>query len=96
MHLCTADCHKQRFFKLLNHCVILFGFRTGQTENFSYQFRAISSLLINLVNTRDIKTPYLSVLWTMAGGRVSYQAWQEFCCFWLELVELATNALKKK
>ena len=29
----------------------------------------------------------------MAGGRVSNQAWQEFCCVWLELVELATSVL---
>ena len=40
---------------LLSHGVILFGFRKGETENFIYQFRAISSFLINLLNTRDRK-----------------------------------------
>ena len=28
----------------------------------------------------------LLLLWTVVGGRVGYQAWQEFCCVWLELV----------
>ena len=40
--------------KLLNYCVIPFGFRKGMTENFCYQVRAISSFLIN---TRDKKNP---------------------------------------
>ena len=57
-----------------------------KTENFSYQFRAISNFLINLLNTSNIKRTYLLLLWTMVGGRVGYQAWQEFCCVWLELV----------
>ena len=54
-------------------------------ETFCYQIRAISSLLINLLNTTD-KRPYLFVLWTVVGGRVVYQAWQEFGRVWLELV----------
>ena len=33
----------KKIMKLLSHCVILFGFRKGKTDNFSYQFRAISS-----------------------------------------------------
>ena len=45
MHMCTAYCHKERIIKLLNHCVITFGFRKVKTENFSYQFRAIFSFL---------------------------------------------------
>ena len=39
------------------HCVIPFGFRKGKTENLSYQFRAIYSFMINLLNTRDRKNP---------------------------------------
>ena len=42
--------------------------------------------LINLLDTRDKEKPYLLLLWTMVGGRVGYQAWQEFCCVWLEFV----------
>ena len=73
--------------KLKNHCVISFGFRKGKTEHFSFQFRAISSFfLINLLNTRDRTKPYLLLYWTVVGGRVDYQAWQEFFCVWLELV----------
>ena len=30
--------------------------------------------------------PYLLLLWTMVGGGVGYQDWQEFCSVWLELV----------
>ena len=41
--------------KLLNHCVMLFSFRKGKTENFSYQFRAKSSFVINLLNKRNRK-----------------------------------------
>ena len=63
----------------------LFDFRKRKTDNFSYQGRAMSSL-INLLNTRDRKKPNLLLLWTVVGGRVGYQAWQEFCCVWLELV----------
>ena len=40
-----------------NHYDNPFYFRKGKTENLSYQFRATSSFLINLLNTRDIKTP---------------------------------------
>ena len=48
--------------------------------------RAISIFLINLLNTRDRrKKPYLLLLWTVVGDGVGYQAWQEFCCVWLEL-----------
>ena len=28
------------------------------------------------------KKPYLLLLWTVVGGRVGNQAWQEFCCVW--------------
>ena len=41
IHLCTAKCHQSRIIKLLNHCVIPFGFRKGKTEHSSYQFIAI-------------------------------------------------------
>ena len=41
--------------KLKNHCVIPFGFRKGNTEHFGYQLKAMYSLLINLLNTRDQK-----------------------------------------
>ena len=57
---------------MLSHCVILFGFSKGKTENFTYQFTAISSFLINLLNTRERKKPNLLLLWTVVGGRVGY------------------------
>ena len=69
MYLCRACCHKQRIVKLLSHCVFPFGFRQGKTENFRYQFRAIFTILIILLNTRDRK-PNLFLLWTLVGGRV--------------------------
>ena len=71
---------------MLNHCVIPFSFRKGKTENCSYQFRAISSFLITLLNTgnRKIQICFYCGLWF--GGRVGHQAWQEFCCVWLELL----------
>ena len=32
------------------------------------------------------KKLFLLLLWAVVGGRVGYQALQEFCCVWLELV----------
>ena len=32
------------------------------------------------------KNLFTFLLWIVVGGRVGYQAWQEFCCVWLELV----------
>ena len=69
----------------LSHCVIPFGFKKGKTEIFSYQFRAISSFLINLL-VPWTKKNHLILLWTMVVGKVVCQAWQEFCRVWLELV----------
>ena len=42
-------------------------------------------LLIYTLNFRDKKINFF-VLLTVVGGRVSYQAWQELGCVWLELV----------
>ena len=50
-------CHKQRVIKCQSVCVTWFGFRKGKAGNFCCQIRAISSYLINLLNTRDIKSP---------------------------------------
>ena len=45
--------------KLQSHSFIPFGFRNVKTDNFSYQFRTISSFVINLVNTKDRKNTYI-------------------------------------
>ena len=45
--------------KLLNNCVIPFGFRKGKTENFSYQLRPISIFLVSLLNARDRKNTFI-------------------------------------
>ena len=67
--------------KLQTHCVIPFGFRKGKTENFGYQLRAISCLLINdSILGRGGKNNLL-LLRTVVGGRAGNQAWQEFCFF---------------
>ena len=86
MHLCTAYCHKTRKIKLLNHCVILFGFRKRKTENFSYQLRSISSFFHHFFQYKGHKKPNLLLLWTMVGGKVCYQALHEFCSVQFELV----------
>ena len=71
---------------MLNHCIIPFGFRKGKTDNFSYHLRAISSFLNKFTKYKGQKKPYLLLMWTGVGGRVCYQARQDFCCVWLELV----------
>ena len=72
--------------KLLNHCVILFDFRKEKTENFSYQFRAISSFVINLLNTRDRKSPiyfycgpWLEIEWVTKPGKSSVVFGESWC-----------------
>ena len=37
-----------------------------------------------LKGEKNLFTSFL--LWIVVGGRVGYQAWQEFCYVWLELV----------
>ena len=39
-----------------------------------------------LATTSAFNLKLCLMLWTVVGGRVGYQAWQEFCCVWLELV----------
>ena len=52
--------------RIYHHSLMIlvpFGFRKGKTGNFCYQLRAISCLLINLLNTRDRKKSNLLLLW---------------------------------
>ena len=85
MQLCTAYCLKSIIIKQLSHYVILFGFRKGKSEKFSYHFRAIS-VFWSIYSIQVTEKLNLLFLWTVVGGRVGYQAWQDFCCIWLELV----------
>ena len=71
--------------KLQNHCVIPFGFRKEKltilvTSSELYLF------FLSIYPILGTEKPYLLLLWTVVGGRVGYQAWQESCCVWLELV----------
>ena len=63
MHLCRAYCHKQRIYKLLNHCVIAFDLRKGKTENLSYQFKAIYGFWNNLLSTKARKNPIYFIVY---------------------------------
>ena len=77
---------------MLNHSVYSFSFRKGKNWTFCfYQLRSISIFILffflyQFTQTEVQKKNNLLVLLTMDGGRVGYQAFQEFCCFWLELV----------
>ena len=75
-YTCVQVIAIKKMIQLQTHCVILFGFRKGKTDNLSYQLRAISCFLINLHNTRARKKP---LLWTVVEGRAGNQAWQKFC-----------------
>ena len=55
--------------KLLNDCVMPFGFRKRKAENISYQFTDISSFLINLLNTRDRRKITLFTFIMVLGWR---------------------------
>ena len=48
-------------FKLLSHCVILFGFRKGKTD-FSHHLKAIYGFLVNLLNIREQKTLFTFIV----------------------------------
>ena len=43
-------------------CFFLFCFRKGKTKNFSYQFRAVSIFVINILKTRDRKTLFTFIV----------------------------------
>ena len=57
------------------------------------QLIAISKELLNRIyiylliySIHGTETTIIISLLTVVGGRVGYQAWQELCCVWLELV----------
>ena len=62
MHLYIAYCNKYKIIKFQNHCVILFGFRKGKTGFLCCRLRAISSFLINLLNTRGKNALYIFIV----------------------------------
>ena len=65
--------------KLYDHRVNPFGFRKGKTGKFYYQLRANFFLKTFYSKLGTEKEEDFLLLWNLVGGRVGYQASQEFC-----------------